>query len=172
MRAPICAAIMALAVAAMQAAAALEARSGLPVPRYASLKFADVNGRAGPSQQHRIVWRYLRAGLPVRVIAETEGWMRIEDPDGARVWVAARMVAESRAVLIRGEGPAGAALRARPDSSASVRAMLQPGVVASLEACERGWCQVAVERRKGWVAKSALWGVAATGDDGRIATEG
>jgi SH3-like domain-containing protein len=172
MRAPICAAIMVLAGTATQSADALAARSGLPVPRYVSLKFADVNGRKGPSQQHPIVWRYLRAGLPVRVIAETEGWTRIEDPDGARVWVASRMVTESRAVLIRKDRAGGAALRARPDGDAAVRAVLQPGVVASLEMCVRGWCQVAVARRRGWVTKTALWGVAATGDDGRPAGEG
>src|SRR6185312_16083105 len=32
--------------------------SGLPVPRYVTLKFDDVNARSGPSDDHRLLWTY------------------------------------------------------------------------------------------------------------------
>ena len=56
--------------------------SGFPVPRFVSLKAGVANGRAGPEQAHPIVWRYVRAGLPMEVIAETADWRRVRDPDG------------------------------------------------------------------------------------------
>ena len=54
--------------------------SGLPVPRYVSLKFDSVNARAGPSDDHRLLWVFHARGLPVQVIAETEDWRRVCDP--------------------------------------------------------------------------------------------
>ena len=32
--------------------------SGLPVPRYVTLKFDAVNARAGPSDDHKLLWVY------------------------------------------------------------------------------------------------------------------
>ena len=39
--------------------------TGLPVPRYVSLKTDRVNLREGPSKDHRTAWVFQRAGLPV-----------------------------------------------------------------------------------------------------------
>ncbi|MCX7307455.1 MAG: SH3 domain-containing protein, partial [Afipia sp.] len=44
--------------------------SGLPVPRYVSLKSDHVNVRAGPTKDHDVAWVYTRAGLPVEITAE------------------------------------------------------------------------------------------------------
>ena len=43
--------------------------TGLPVPRYVSLKTDRVNLREGPSKEHRTRWVYQRAGLPMEVTA-------------------------------------------------------------------------------------------------------
>ena len=43
--------------------------SGLPVPRYVSLKSDHVNVRAGPTKDNDVSWVYTRAGLPVEVTA-------------------------------------------------------------------------------------------------------
>ena len=55
--------------------------SGLPVPRYVSLKFDPVNARSGRSQRRPPpAVRLSRAsGLPVQVVAETTEWRRICD---------------------------------------------------------------------------------------------
>ena len=39
--------------------------SGLPVPRYVSLKSDHVNVRAGPTKDNDVAWVYTRSGLPV-----------------------------------------------------------------------------------------------------------
>ena len=43
--------------------------SGLPVPRFVSLKSNKVNVRRGPSTDQAIVWVFSRAGLPVEVLS-------------------------------------------------------------------------------------------------------
>ena len=53
--------------------------SGLPVPRYVSLKSDHVNLREGPSKDHRTVWVFQRAGLPVEITAEFEIWRKVRD---------------------------------------------------------------------------------------------
>ncbi len=59
----------------------------LPLPRYVSLKTDRVNLREGPSKDHRTLWVFQRAGLPVEIIAEFETWRRIRDSEGTEGWV-------------------------------------------------------------------------------------
>ena len=61
--------------------------SGLPVPRYVSLKFDTVNARAAPGDDSRLLWVYRQRGLPVQVVAETAEWRRICDPERGLAWV-------------------------------------------------------------------------------------
>ena len=63
------------------------ATSGLPVPRFVSVKADRVNVRGGPDKDHDVSWVYTRVGWPVEIIAEFENWRRIRDSDGAEGWV-------------------------------------------------------------------------------------
>jgi len=45
-------------------------KSGLPLPRFVSLKAERVNVRIGPGQDYRIAWIFIRPGLPLEVIQE------------------------------------------------------------------------------------------------------
>ena len=53
--------------------------SGLPVPRFVSLKADKVNMHIGPAKTYETKWLYQRAGLPVEITAEFENWRRIRD---------------------------------------------------------------------------------------------
>lgn len=130
--------------------------SGLPVPRYVSLKFDSVNARAGPSDDHRLLWVYHAKGLPVQVIAETEDWRRICDPDGQVSWVHRRTTDGRRTVMRLKPGPA--SILSSPKAQASVVAYLAPRALASIDRCNKGWCKVKVGSIGGWMAASDLWG--------------
>lgn len=147
-------------VAALPAAAQAPSRStgsdsGLPIPRYMSLKFSSVNGRSGPSTDHPIAWHYKRAGLPIEVIAETESWRRIRDPEGEEVWVHERMLSGRRSVWV--VNPTW--LRTRPDAEAPQEALAEPGAMLWLERCLSGWCRLEVDGQRGWAQARDLWGV-------------
>ena len=61
--------------------------SGLPMPRFVSLKADKVNMHIGPTKHYEVKWVYQRAGLPVEITAEFENWRRIRDSDGTEGWV-------------------------------------------------------------------------------------
>ena len=53
--------------------------SGLPVPRFVTLKSDDINMRVGPGREYPLAWVYKRKGLPVKVIAESDVWRKVAD---------------------------------------------------------------------------------------------
>lgn len=128
--------------------------SGEPVPRFASLRFAAVNGRSGPSQDHPIQWRYERAGLPVLIVKETNGWRRVRDPDGYEVWMHARTLGPASSAMVQERS----ILRDGRENEARPVAEIEAGVIVELGACEAGACQVRHGRHEGWIDLSALWG--------------
>ncbi|WP_370868334.1 SH3 domain-containing protein [Phenylobacterium sp.] len=133
--------------------------SGFEVPRYLTLKFGEVNARAGPGDDHQVLWVYRVRGLPVQVIAETREWRRICDPEGGVAWVHRRVTDGNRSVMNLAASPL--ALRRRPRAEAEITAYLNVRAVAALDRCDKGWCRLKVDDVTGWVTESAVWGVAA-----------
>ena len=132
--------------------------SGLPVPRYVSLKFDEVNARSGPGDDHRLLWTFHVKGLPVQVVAETSEWRRICDPDGGLSWVHRRTTDGHRTVMRTLAGPAPILDRPRPDGA--VTAYLAPRALAAVDRCAKDWCKVHVGGASGWIQASAVWGAA------------
>lgn len=134
--------------------------SGLPLPRYVSLKSDRVNLREGPSKDHRTAWVFQRAGLPVEVTAEAETWYRIRDSEGSEGWVLHSLLSGRRTALIAPWKKGDVLnLRANSDSSAEVVAMLQAGVIASVRKCDGAWCRITGEGFDGYIEQTSLWGV-------------
>ena len=132
--------------------------SGLPVPRYVSLKFADVNARAGPGDDSRLLWVYRAKGLPVQVVAETDEWRRVCDPEGGLAWVHKRTTDGRRTVMRLLPGALPLHDSAKPD--AHVKAYLQARALADLDRCDKGWCKLKTGGGGGWAPEEQLWGVA------------
>lgn len=132
--------------------------SGLPVPRYITLKFDKVNARAGPGDDHRLLWVYRTRGLPVQVVAETAEWRRVCDPEGGLAWVHKRVTDGRRAVMNLQSRPL--ALYRKPKPGAEPVAYLNSRSLASLVRCQKGWCRVKAGRVSGWVRADAVWGAA------------
>jgi SH3-like domain-containing protein len=128
--------------------------SHLPVPRFVSLKTEGANGRHGPGLEHRIDWVYQRAGLPLQITGESGPWRRVRDPDGDQVWMHAQNLETRRTVYVT----ASATLRRDARVGARAVAILAPGVVGALTACDDDWRRVAVGGRVGWVENTVLWG--------------
>ena len=130
--------------------------SGLEVPRYVTLKFAKVNARAGPGDDHRLLWVYRTRDLPLQVVAETSEWRRVCDPQGAMAWVHKRTVDGHRTAM--NTTPRPVALLRSPKPGADVAAYLQANTMASLVRCRKGWCRVKAGGESGWTPVGSLWG--------------
>ncbi|WP_375462587.1 SH3 domain-containing protein [uncultured Methylobacterium sp.] len=139
----------------------------LPLPRYASLKTDRVNLREGPSKDHRTLWVFQRAGLPVEIVAEFETWRRIRDSEGTEGWVLHSLLSGRRtAVVTASQGPNKGAvpLRARADDGAADEARLEAGVIGSVKGCSGSWCRLVValpskQDVDGYIHQDRLWGV-------------
>ena len=117
--------------------------SGLPIPRYVSLKSDHVNVRAGPTKDNDVAWVYTRSGLPVEITAEFENWRRVRDSEGAEGWVYHSLLSGRRtAVVTMKRKDELAPIYDSADASSAVAARLQAGVVAEVKHCAAGWCHV------------------------------
>ena len=132
--------------------------TGMPLPRFAALKTDEVNLRSGPGLRYPIQWVYKRRDLPVQIEREFEVWRLVSDLDGERGWVNQATLTGRRTFVVRGSERT---VRADPATDASPVAMLKPGVVGRIRACEAisDWCQVQVGEYRGWLQRDAVWGV-------------
>ena len=135
--------------------------SGLPVPRYVSLKSDRVNLREGPSKDHRTTWIFERAGLPVEVTAEFETWRKVRDSEGSEGWVLHSLLSGRRTALITPWKKDGAAITlfTKPSETSSPMAKLEPNVIANVRSCDKTWCRVNGSGFDGFVKQADLWGV-------------
>ncbi len=141
-------------------AIAVGAVTGLPLPRFVSLKSDLVNVRRGAGTEHDVVWSYRLAGLPVEIIAEWDNWRRVRDADGADGWVFHRLLGGKRTALVApwAEEPT-LPLRQDDTADAAVAAQLQPKVLANVSACTGEWCRIYGEGFDGWIQQDLLFGV-------------
>jgi SH3-like domain-containing protein len=139
---------------------ALGPKSGLPMPRFVSLKPDRVNVRAGPTRDHEVAFVYTRAGLPVEITAESDNWRRIRDWEGSEGWVYHSLLSGRRTVIVLPKNKSELVPLFENDSAdGTMVAQLQGGVVASVKRCTGTWCRIVGAGFDGWAAQDKLWGV-------------
>ncbi|MGZ5889989.1 MAG: SH3 domain-containing protein [Hyphomicrobium sp.] len=154
-----------VAMTTVVAAQTAPGATGLPVPRFVSLKSDRVNMRKGPGTDYPTAWVYRRAGLPLEVIKEFEGWRQVRDADGASGWVLQTFLSGRRTALVLPwevkPGTPTPKVALRDDSSERARpvAMVEAGVIANLATCDGRWCQVSIDKFRGYIEQKKLWGI-------------
>jgi SH3-like domain-containing protein len=138
--------------------------SGLPVPRFVSLKSDRVHSRQGPGTDHKVLWVYRRAGLPLEVIREFDGWRQVRDSEGAEGWVLQSLVSGRRTALVlpwevKGGKAPKVELRSDDRESAAPVAIVEAGVIVNIRSCDSRWCDVSVGDYRGYLQQKRLWGV-------------
>jgi SH3-like domain-containing protein len=143
--------------------------SGLPIPRYVSLKSDRVNVRKGPGTEFPVAWEFQQAGLPVEIIKEYENWRQVRDSEGSEGWVLHSLLSGRRTVLIEpweaqkaaasGSQPPTASIYDEPSAASAVVAYVEAGALASVFSCDRSWCEISIADRRGFIEQAKLWGV-------------
>ena len=130
--------------------------SGLPVPRFVTLKSDEVNMRAGPGTEYPVLWQYRKkaclcasrpnsvSGARLSIMTETTGWMHHSVVSLRRTGA--------------GHNQLGAYLR-QPRQCAALVAVAERNALLELQSCPTQWCKVAAGDLRGWVARTALWGL-------------
>lgn len=156
--------LLAIAVAPVpEALAAAKGPSGLPLPRFVSLKSKRVNLRIGPGTDYGVSWMYMKAGLPVEIIQEYDNWRRIRDADGTEGWVNQALLSGDRTAIaapwMRGKGPdVFVNMRREASLNAGIVARVEPGVVIRIGECTGEWCHAEADGTEGWVNQGEIWG--------------
>lgn len=139
--------------------------SGLPVPRFVSLKSDRVNLRNGPGTDYPTGWVYRRAGLPLEVVKEFEGWRQVRDSEGVSGWVLQSFLSGRRTALVlpwerkSGTPPPLVPILESDSAHSNVVANVEAGVIADLHTCDGRWCRVTVDQYSGYIEQKKLWGV-------------
>jgi SH3-like domain-containing protein len=133
--------------------------TGLPIPRYVTLRTAEANMRSGPGVRYPVQWVFLRRNLPVEVIAEFDNWRKIRGHENTEGWVHQSMLSGRRTVVVIGPVRT---LRREPTDSTPAVARMEAGVIGWLEECRPQWCEVEVSGITGWVHRAHIWGVRET----------
>lgn len=135
--------------------------SGLPLPRFVSLKAGRVNARIGPGLNFPVDWLYLKPGLPMEIIQEYDNWRRVRDSEGAEAWINQSLLSGKRTGIAapwqRGKD-ALIALRAEPAETAALAASVEPGAVGSILQCNGDWCEMSFGGVSGWMEQTLVWG--------------
>jgi len=152
------AALATVVILATIMATAVAADTGLPLPRFVSLRSDEVNMRTGPGRRYPVEWVYRRQGLPVEVIAEFDTWRRVRDWQGIDGWMHSSVLSGERHVVVTGGIRI---LRAKDDADSPPVARAEVSVIAKLLECpeDTAWCRVEIDGVRGWLRRDEFWGV-------------
>ena len=139
--------------------AQLKGASGLPIPRFVSLKTEKVNVRKGPSSDHAVAWVYQAKGLPLEITAEFETWRRVRDAEGAEGWILQNLLTGKRTALISpGNKGKFVDMVSEPSFHSSTVAKLATGVMGEIKSCDGTWCRIVANGYDGYVDQNMIWG--------------
>jgi SH3-like domain-containing protein len=135
--------------------------SGLPLPRFVSLKSARVNARVGPGVNYSVNWMYTKQGLPMEIIQEYDTWRRVRDAEGSEGWINQSLLSGKRTAIVapwqRGKNTR-VNLYDSADKDSSVVAIVEPGAIGVIKSCTGQWCEITLGGETGWMDQSQVWG--------------
>ncbi|MCO5156081.1 MAG: SH3 domain-containing protein [Aquamicrobium sp.] len=135
--------------------------SGLPLPRFVSLKSSKVNLRIGPGLNYPVEWLYMKAGVPMEIIQEYDNWRRVRDAEGAEGWINQSLLSGRRTAIAapwQRHKDSELLLRDGPDTTSRIVARLEPGAVGTIRSCNGQWCEMEFSGHKGWLSQTQIWG--------------
>lgn len=122
---------------------------------FVSLKSSEVNMRVGPGKEYPIAWVFMRANLPMLLIAEFDQWRKVKFIDGTAGWVHKNMVSRKSSAIVTEKY----AIMYRHVSKKYPIAKIEKGVVVRVLKRDDDFVKVDINNQKGWVEKKFLWGI-------------
>ena len=132
------------------------AQTGLPMPRFVSLKSEKVNLRHGPGKRYPINWILVYKHMPVEIIAEFKDWRKVREWQGSVGWIKKTLLSGQRWVIIK-KGPQILHRSGRSDSR--IIAKIGTKVIGKLKKCTVSWWRIQFQGYTGWMQHNQFWGV-------------
>ena len=122
---------------------------------FVSLKSSEVNMRVGPGKEYPIAWVFMRANLPMLLMAEFDQWRKVKFIDGTVGWVHKNMVSRKSSAIVTENY----AIMYRHASKKHPIAKMEKGVIVHILKRDGDFVKVDANNQKGWVEKKFLWGI-------------
>lgn len=131
--------------------------TGLPIPRFVSLRSDKAYMRTGPGKTYPVKWVYKKENLPVEVISEFETWRQIKDVSGEIGWVHQSLTQGRRFALVQDKEAV--PMYEKTAKKGRIIANLEPMSHVAVKSCDADSCHVFTGGFKGWIEKKSLWGI-------------
>ncbi|MDR2782172.1 MAG: hypothetical protein LBB21_07040 [Holosporaceae bacterium] len=120
-----------------------------------SLKSSEINLRVGPGKEYPISWTFMRANLPVMLMAEFNQWRKVKFIDNTEGWVHQNMISNKNTAIVTSEFT----ILYKNASESQPIAKIKKDVILKVAKKDENWIKVEVNKIKGWVKKQDLWGI-------------
>ena len=122
---------------------------------FLTLKNEKVNLRQGPSFDYPIKILYKKKFLPVLIQDEYENFKKIKDHENNSGWVHISQLSKKKAALVKKKN---LIVFNNPTQYSRPLVILKQGRLCMVIKCQNTWCKIKVDKYKGWVKQSGLWG--------------
>jgi len=121
-----------------------------------SVRVKTANFREGPSDSEDVLFTADRH-YPVKILERKRGWAKIKDFEGETAWVAERLLAQQKAIVVTVER---VVVRDKPDVKGKSVFQANWSDAFAVKQERNGW--VLIEGpggKEGWVSRDSTWGI-------------
>jgi SH3-like domain-containing protein len=117
----------------------------------------EVNVRVKPSSKAEVLYKAHR-GYPVLVKKRQQNWLYVEDWNGKKGWIYAKVVSSIPTIIVESET---ANIRKGPGQKNAAIAKATQGEIYKVLAAKNNWVKIGYYFEKeplGWINKDSVWG--------------
>lgn len=120
-----------------------------------SVKKDTVNVRSGPGTSYPVSMELFK-GYPLKVLETKGDWLKVSDFENDQGWIFSPLVVPNHTVIVNGKTSIN--MRSKPDTTGSIVATVDRGVVLTKVSTKGKWVKVRHSQGVvGWIYSPLLW---------------
>ena len=123
---------------------------------FLTLRNEKVNLRQGPSFDYPIKIFYKKKYLPVLIQESSSNFRKIRDHENNSGWIHISQLSKKKAAITIDDD---VLVFNKPTIYSTPKVILKKGRLCKIKKCKDEWCNIIVDKFKGWVKKDSLWGL-------------
>ena len=123
---------------------------------FLTLRNEKVNLRQGPSFDYPIKIFYNKKFLPVLIQDKADNFRKIKNHENNTGWIHISQLSKKKAAITIDED---VLVFNKPSIYSTPKVILKKGRLCKIKKCKNEWCNITVNKFKGWVKKESLWGL-------------
>lgn len=124
---------------------------------FVSLRSNETNVRAGPGQHYPIKFIFKAKNVPLHVVSEFDNWNEVEDYEGQTGWISKSLLTKRRSLMVQTAQDV-VNLYSKRNENSRILFKLKNHVIGDYIGCEKEWCMMEVENKRGWIKRNLVFG--------------